>query len=85
LAQHGSRKTKILCATVFRPFITVFDGFSGQAEAEIRSTNQALDRFSPVPQPLENGENRENGDGSQDEACWFILHGLRSRECGQLA
>ena len=66
--QDGSRATTILCATVFRPFITVFDGFSGQPEAEIRPKNQALDRFSPVPQPLENGENRENGDGSQDEA-----------------
>ena len=60
-AQHGSRETTILCATVFRPFITVFDGFSGQPEAEIRPKNQALDRFSPAAQRLENGENRENG------------------------
>ena len=70
LAQHDSRKTKILCATVFRPFITVFDGFSDPPEAEIRSKNQALDRFSPVTQPLENGENRENGDANP---AWTLL------------
>jgi hypothetical protein len=77
-AQGGSRETTILCATVFRPFITVFDGFSGHPEAQIRLKNQALDRFSPVRQPLENGENRENGDVSRDEARWFILRGFSS-------
>jgi hypothetical protein len=82
LGQDGSRGARILCATVFRPFIAVFDGFPGSAEAEIRSKNQALDRFSSSAQPLENRENRETGDGSQDEAYWFILHGLRSRSCG---
>jgi len=55
-----------------------FRRFSGSPQAEIRSKNQALDRFSPVAQPLENGENRENGDVSRDEARWFILRGFSS-------
>jgi hypothetical protein len=40
---------------LFHRFSTVFHRFrpfSGQSEAEIRSKNQALDRFSPAAQPL---------------------------------
>jgi hypothetical protein len=49
------------CATVFRPFFTVFDRFPRWVRIENSLKNQVLARLSPAAQPLENGENGENG------------------------
>src|SRR5260370_29795926 len=55
--RHGSTWGKDRCATVFRPFFTVFDRFPDLLQAEIRSMNQAFDRYSLAARPLENGGN----------------------------
>src|SRR5260370_36729486 len=55
--RHGSAWGENACATVFRPFFTVFDRFPNLPRVEIRSRNQAFDRYSPAARPLENGGN----------------------------
>src|SRR5258708_26063344 len=57
--RHGSAWGENPCATVFRPFFTVFDRFPNLPRVEIRSRNQTLDRYSPAAWPLENGANGE--------------------------
>jgi hypothetical protein len=47
--------------TVFSPFPTVFDGFSGGPRLEIGPTNQGSHRFRASSARLENGENGEKG------------------------
>jgi hypothetical protein len=57
--RHGSTSGENPCATVFRPFFTVFDRFPDLPQVEIRSRNQAFDRYSPAARPFENGANGE--------------------------
>jgi hypothetical protein len=71
----GSEWGENPCATVFRPFFTVFDRFSGGSESRFARRIRRSTVFAGRA-VVKNGE---TGDVPQDEASWFILWGLCSR------